>query len=443
MEALALAAGIIAKVEEAGVVGAGGAGFPTHHKLNTKVDTIIVNGAECEPLLYVDQELMATKAQVLVATLEQLLTATGASEGFIALKGKYQRALKALQAAIRGTKIKIYQLPNYYPIGDEHVLTYEVTKRIIPPGGIPPRVGVLVLNVETVVNIAGALDGKPVVEKYVTINGNVDTPGTYVVPVGTPIRELLAIAGQKGNDNLVLVGGPMMGKIVSETDVVTKTTKGIIVLPVRHPLSRKKVTETTSRFQRLLNGCCQCRQCTDFCPRYLLGHNLEPHRSMRCLALKVMQIDWLEVARLCSECGLCDLFVCPSGLSPRTVHKAIKVHLAAAGYRSQFQDMEPQPRATRAWRQIPTDRLIARLNLAEYNRPLPFYKEKMQPSKVILPLKQNAGVASIPVVAVGEEVEYGQLVARVPEGQLGANLHASIKGRITNTSEAIVIESSS
>ena len=157
-------------VYDAGIVGAGGAGFPTHRKFSDKVKQIIVNAAECEPLMMVDHHLLEHHLQALVDTLNILIDTMGADEAIIGIKGKNMHLLdEKIVASLEGTRVHIKEIPDIYPAGDEVVLTYETTGKIIPEGAIPVMVGVMVINVETVYNIHCAITkGQPVVQKYIT-----------------------------------------------------------------------------------------------------------------------------------------------------------------------------------------------------------------------------------------------------------------------------------
>jgi Na+-translocating ferredoxin:NAD+ oxidoreductase RnfC subunit len=188
---------LVTAVRDAGVVGAGGAGFPTHVKLAAQVECIIVNGAECEPLLHVDQELAKAYAPELVEALRACVSSTGASAGIFALKEKYREARGALTAAVAGQAgLSVFALENSYPAGDEHVLVHEVTGRVVPEGGIPLNVGIVVLNVETLYNIWSALQGQPVTDTFVTVCGEVKQPATLRLAVGTSIADALAGSGR-------------------------------------------------------------------------------------------------------------------------------------------------------------------------------------------------------------------------------------------------------
>ena len=207
------------KVRAAGVVGAGGGGFPAHVKLAAKADTVIANGAECEPLLHKDAVIMEQYAAQLVRGMELVMDAVGAQNGVIGIKGKKKHAVEAVEAACQGSRVRVHLLGDYYPAGDEYDLVYTVTGRLIPPAGIPIQVGVVVNNVETLVNIAAAAEGKPVTHKTLTIAGAVKRPVTLTVPIGTSFRECLAPAGGlTTRDPVLCLGGLMMGQTTDDLD---------------------------------------------------------------------------------------------------------------------------------------------------------------------------------------------------------------------------------
>ena len=199
---------LVDQVREAGVVGAGGGGFPAHVKLGAKADTIIANGAECEPLLHKDAVLMEEHATALVRGMVLAREAVGATNGVIGIKAKKKHAVEAVSRACEGTPIRVHLLGDYYPAGDEYDLVYEVTGRLIPPGGIPIQVGAIVNNVETFLNIAAASTGQPVTHKWLTIAGAVKSPITLRVPIGTTYRDCLGAAGGLTTHEPVLcIGG--------------------------------------------------------------------------------------------------------------------------------------------------------------------------------------------------------------------------------------------
>ncbi len=440
----AIKAQIIAAVKQAGVVGAGGAGFPTHVKLDASVDVVIANGAECEPLLRANQELMAAESRRLLLGMKAALLATGARKGYLALKRKYAQAVENLQAALREMgeqEIEIFFLPDIYPAGDEQVLVYEVTGRIVPEGGIPLQVGVVVANIETLLNVSFALEGEPVVDKYVTVCGAVQRPLTLKLPIGMPLASAIELAGGSTTAQYkVIDGGPMMGKIVPDDAVVTKTTGGILVLPADHSLLRQKQTPWLQLANRAKAVCCNCAACTDVCPRHLLGHSLQPHRIMQAIGHgNLCDASLLSAAFLCSECGACDSFGCPMGLSPRRVNAELKRQFTQSGLKNPHQAQPLQARRNRDYRLIPTKRLLHRLGLSAYESAAPLVGEKILTQEVRIPLRQHIGVAAEAVVESGALVARGELIAAVPDGKLGVNMHASIAGRVVVAADAITI----
>ncbi len=430
-------------VKDAGVVGAGGAGFPTHVKLNADVDTIIVNGAECEPLLRVDQELMEKETDSLLNGLEFVRKATGAKQVIIALKSKYKKAVSKLNKSIKKhNNFSIYHLANYYPAGDEQQIVYDVLGRIIPEGGIPLMVGVVVINVETVINVDNAVKGLAVTDKYITISGAVKKPLTIQVPVGTMIKDVLPLTGGVSIDDFSLIdGGPMMGVIVSPNDVIRKTTKGILVLPGNHSIIINKAIPISTLVRRAMSVCCQCRACTDVCPRYLLGHAIEPHKIMRAVSYGIdTDSDTITQAMLCCECGACDTWGCSMGLSPRNINIEIKKELLKRNYKNTHKDSPEQTHQMRNYRKIPVKRLIHRLGVSEYDVQAAITGDKYIPERIEIPLIQHIGAPARAIVNVGESVERGQLIADIPEDSLGVRMHAGIKGIVKSVGESIVIE---
>ncbi len=434
----------IALVQEAGVVGAGGAGFPTHVKLRAQADTVIINGAECEPLLRADQQLMATKAAALLDGLEAIRACVGAGRGVVALKKHYHDAIAALETHLPShPKLELHMLGSYYPAGDEQLVVYEVTGRIIPEGGIPLAVGTVVVNVETALNVKAALEGKPVVDKTLTVTGAVRTPMTMTVPLGIAVGEAIGIAGGAViSDFRVVNGGPMMGAITALDKAVTKTTKGLIVLPSDHPVLQSLGKDMARMLREAGTACMQCSLCTELCPRALLGHRIHPHKLMR-LAGYVRFLDPTyspENAFLCSGCRLCE-YACVMGLQPWKFNAALKAEMAKQGVRNSLNQTPQRVDPFRNGKRYPIGKLIAQLGLTDYDRPAPLDERPQAPfRRVALPLRQGVGAPAEAICRVGERVERGQLIAQPPEGVLGAKLHASIAGRVADVNaDSIVI----
>ncbi len=427
----------IDRLEELGIVGAGGGGFPLAAKLRTRVSVVIANAAECEPLLHKDKELLLHFAEPFLSGMRTAMQLVGAREGVIGIKEKYHEIIEELQQQCPAD-IRVAALPDVYPAGDEFVLVHMVTGRVIPPGGLPKDVDAVVANVETLMNIG--LD-RPVTHKYLTVAGAVATPVTLRVPVGISIGEVIEAAGGATTPDVgVLLGGVMMAKPAADLNVpVTKTTGGIIVLPTEHAVLRRHKAPWIHVQKVGRSACDQCRFCTEFCPRFLLGHPIEPHRAMQSLGFS--KPGDLTVATLyCCECNLCTMFACPEDLDPKTVCVQGKpvARERDLTWKGTPESIVPHPMAE--FRRVPMRRLIARLGLGEFNNTGPLSDHKFAPSRVELPLKQHAGAPAVATVKCGDRVRVGDLLAAPESGKLGARIHASIDGVVTVGANAITIE---
>jgi len=431
---------ISTKVREAGVVGAGGAGFPTHVKLVAQAEIVIVNGAECEPLLKTDQQLAAHYPELLIKGLTSAMEATGAKQGIIALKAKYKEAITALNPYL-SEQVKIAIMPDIYPAGDEIITIWLTTGRRVPPGGIPLNIGVVVNNVQTLINVAKAVDGEPVTTRTLTVTGAVKNPITVTVPIGTSLREVLELAGGGRSEDLVYInGGPMMGSVITDlNDPVTKTTGGLIALPKEHLLIGRKSRSLETILRIAKTVCEQCSFCTELCPRHLIGHELAPHLLIRAVNYKTIgNPSMLTSALTCSECGVCEAYACPVGISPLRVNQALKAELRAKGlkYRGELRKADPMAEH----RLIPTSRLMDRLNLRSFYREAPLSLERYIPDEVTLKLQQHIGAPAETIVKIGDVVRHGQVVGEIPVGSLGARIHASLPGTVIRiTPQAITI----
>lgn len=432
------------RIKDAGVVGAGGAGFPTHAKLGNKADVVIANGAECEPLLRVDQQVMEYYADQIIEGLRIAMKISNAQNGVICLKGKYHKAIEKLKDAIAGSNnknISLHLIGNYYPAGDEQQLIYEVTGKVVPLGGLPLDVGAIVCNVSTLLNVANAAKGIPVTTKFVTVTGEVKNPVTLNVPVGTPVKRLIEIAGGIPAESgySVILGGPAMGKV--ETDLatpVTKTLGGVIVLPSSHRIIKKKTSTFERDYKLAKSVCCQCSYCTQLCPRNALGLGVEPHKVMRT-------VGYGEPAALgnpdnifgCCDCGLCTYYACNMDLTPGKMVTAIKTGLLKKGIKPD-KKVPFEVSDSRVHKLVPVKRFLERLGLGKYDLPAPICIEPIEVKKVRIALKQHVGIAATPKVKCGDFVRRGDLIGSIDEGKLGANVHASINGKITEVSEQYI-----
>jgi Na+-translocating ferredoxin:NAD+ oxidoreductase RnfC subunit len=429
-------------VQQAGVVGAGGAGFPTHVKLEQEVEWYLANGAECEPLLHKDRELMIRYPTEIINGLRLAAEAVGAGRIAIGLKAKNKAAIEALRSAIVTEDIAIHEFGDFYPSGDEYELVYSITDRLIPPAGIPLDIGVVVNNVETLYQVHQASQGVPVTDTFLTIAGCVSDPLTTWVPIGMRISEVLELAGGTSiSDFAVMESGLLMGRLVSDLDQpVTKTTAGLIVLPSSHKLIQRYTTSPEAMARLGKSACDQCSYCTELCPRYLLGYDVQPHAVMRSLGFSATGSEiWNEYALLCCGCGICTLYACPEALYPREACLDGIQSLQAQG-RKWEGPSEVKVHPMKEARRVPMKQLITRLGVGRFEANAAYKKVEIAPSKVVLPFKQHTGNDALPVVSVGEMVKRGQTVAKPEAGALGAALHASIAGRITSLENGIEIQ---
>ena len=435
---------ILSRIREAGVVGAGGAGFPTCKKLDSQVDYVIANGAECEPLLQKDREAMLQDRDAFFRGLAIMQELTGAGNVTIAVKRKNEDVAVGFREQADAAGFNAFVYEDVYPAGDEYILVYEVSGRQIPPGGIPLSVGCVVDNVETIINIAYAVDGKPVVDKYLSVVGAVAEPLTTIVPVGTSIADCIALAGGCTiDDPVVLTGGVMMGGVTEDlSDPVAKTMGGLIVLPSDHYLVRRK-TASKETYTRIGHGQCdQCSLCTELCPRYILGYPIEPHRVMRTLLMtgeeKQRGSLW---AQHCCECNVCSLIACPEQLDPKNIcvdAKAILRENREGWTESELEILFRPPHPVRKGREIPISTLYTRLGLNPYDRKASFVSTDCWPKSVTIPLDSHIGQPATPTVREGDSVKRGDVIGTVEADKLGCPVHASIDGRVSAVSSRTI-----
>lgn len=433
-------------LQENGVVGAGGAGFPTYAKLDERAEVILMNCAECEPLLKLHRQLLEQHAEEIIKTFDMIAQTVGAKEAVIGIKREYKATLKAIDRYIDAyPHMRVQLLDSAYPMGDEVVLIYEATGRVIRPGGLPIEEGVAVFNVETVYNVFRAVEQEtPVLDKLVSVAGEVERPVTVRVPIGAQIKDVVAYAGEiTAKEPAYLIGGPMMGNLGDETTVVTKTTNAVIVLDKSHSLIQRKNRNAAIDLKRAASSCCQCETCTSLCPRHALGHPIEPHKFMRSAANKDFQDTNVFINTFfCSSCGLCENFSCPQGLSPRSLIADYKLGLRKAGVKPPA-DVVPAPvKESRQYRKVPEERLAARLGLTKYDVDAPlqadgYWRENRQIHKVKINLSQHIGAPAVAAVEKGASVRAGQCIARPGQG-LSVAIHSSVDGTVQEVTDRYI-----
>ena len=430
-------------MRKAGIVGAGGAGFPSYAKLNEAADTVILNCAECEPLFKLHSQLLARYANEIMTALCEIADSLGASRAIIAVKPAYTHAVEAVKEQLsQFEKIKIAYLPEIYPAGDEVITIYETTGRIVKPGALPITVGCVVYNVESVYNFYRAWkEDAPVTHKYITIAGEVKTPCTLRVPLGISYGELIKLAGGVTCEDYALIaGGPMTGKLTVTGDVVTKTSNALLVLPKNAFVIQKRLTPVTISTKRAMAACCQCRMCTDLCSRNLLGQPIEPHKVMRAVASGVSS----DVATFmgtfsCSSCGLCEMFSCGQGLDPRAIINEVKNQLRKNGI-TPPKGIEPKAvNPDIKYRKVPMSRLVSRMGLKKYDVPAPLVDVEITSKKVKILLGQGIGAPAVASVKKGDAVKCGDLLGSFTPDKLGTDVHSSSEGVVREVTESYVI----
>lgn len=434
---------LVKTIKDHGIVGAGGAGFPTYSKLDQRTDTIILNCAECEPLLKVHRLLLQEFTYEILHTLELIAQTVEARNIIVAVKASYTKTVEAVMSWKNAFPyIQIKLLPEVYPMGDEIILTYEALGKVIPPGRIPIDVGVTVFNVETILNIYKAItDQEPVYTKYLTIAGEVKTPITVKVPIGVSVQETVDLAGTVLVDEpAYIMGGPMTGKVVNSYDTITKTTNAILVLPKEHSLIRRIQSDISVDINRAMSVCCQCEMCTDLCPRHQIGHPIMPHMFMRALTNGITaDLKPYLNTMFCSACGVCEMYACPQGLSPRRLIAEYKNRLKQKGVRIPSEVPLKEVEPWREYRQVPMERLVTRLGLKDYDVDAPLKTEELLPKQVRISLHQNIGAEAKVIVKVKDMVEQGDVIAVAEEGKLSVPIHASISGVIQEINNSFIM----
>jgi electron transport complex protein RnfC len=295
---------LLAAIQDTGIAGLGGATFPAHVKLNvppdTVIDTLVVNGAECEPFLTCDHRVMVERAQDIMRGIRYAMTASGAPRAVIGVEDNKPDAIAALQAALPadGT-VTVKAIETKYPQGAEETLILAVLGREVPAGKRPAAIGVLMNNVMTMAYLGRLLPaGEGMVERVITVAGPaVKRPGNYIVPIGTPLRFLLEYAGARSGAREIILGGPMMGQTIASLDVpITKGTSGVLAF------GESQLEETQHSY-----ACIKCGECLNACPKFLNPSQLGLLAAKREYALMA---ERYHLDR-CFECGCCS-YVCPS-----------------------------------------------------------------------------------------------------------------------------------
>jgi Na+-translocating ferredoxin:NAD+ oxidoreductase RnfC subunit len=428
----------IQEIQNLGIVGAGGAGFPTHVKLNSKPDTIIMNAAECEPLLHKDMQILRNHSDEVLEGFKIAMQLTGAREGIIGIKDKHHEEIELLESRV-SAHWRVQPIDDVYPAGDEVTLIYMTTGRIVPPGALPLSVGCVVQNVETLYNIGA---NKPVVSKFISVAGAVEEPATVEVPVGTSYVEVLSHFKITADEYVVRSGGLMMGVLEQDLNtVVSKRTSALIVLPADHYCVTMYRRFSTDHAVDIIAkaGCDQCSFCTELCPRYLLGHPVRPELAMRNRMFTREDLPLTNPGNLsCCECNLCTMYACPEGLDPKGATLIDK--RLAKSQKTTWSGERPAIHPMFEYRKVPVTKLKQRLDVTMFRDEGPLKQLNIHPNLVRVPLRQHSGTPARPVVKEGDRVKTYDMIGNA-SSEISCTVHASIDGIVRKiTDDEIIIE---
>jgi len=313
-------------VRKAGIVGMGGAGFPTRVKIepNPRLPkkTLIINGCECEPYITCDYRIMLEWTSQIIAGIKLAKKASGCPQVFVAIEDNKPQAIEVMKTALRNSSadddIKVVTVKTKYPQGGERQLIKAILKKDVPTGGIPPMIGVVVLNVATAAAIAEAvIHDVPLINRVVTVTGEaIAKPGNYYVPIGTSVEELIEFCGGVTQKSAkVVLGGPMMGIAIADLNTpITKATNAVTVL------TKEQIGK--AKFARRQTACIRCGRCLLVCPE-----NLNPTKIAHAVKYNLMDVAERYYMSACIECGCCS-YVCPANIEVTGYIKTGKIFLA-------------------------------------------------------------------------------------------------------------------
>ncbi|MBN1233754.1 MAG: 4Fe-4S dicluster domain-containing protein [Candidatus Coatesbacteria bacterium] len=417
----------IEDIQKYGIVGCGGAGFPSHIKLMNEVKTFIINAVECEPLLWTDKYLALNHYEEIINGIDYVIRLKKPEKTILCIKDKFYEYFTELIKRL--DNIEVMRMKDYYPAGDELIIINEALGLTISPGKIPKDYGILVNNIETLFHLGNAASkNRKMTRKYLTVTTKTKS---YIVstPIGTRFRDVLAKLDIKLKENEILIeNGLMTGNSISEDSFINSTTKALIVYnPTR--VYNEIVSFSPSRQQRRnFTACIQCSRCTDLCPRYLIGHPLKPHRIMRCMMNDEKKaIDFGLF--LCSDCGLCEIYACPMGIAPRQIIRKLKNELENKGTLHE----NLLKTNTRKFRLVSSKSLYKRL--AVTSKKPDSNEVCINPETVRLQIKSKGSL----LVSNDEKVTEGQPLWK-PDNTFNVWINATISGKIKIDSEGIIIK---
>lgn len=417
----------------AGILG-GGSGAAVAPKLRGKADLVIANAAECVPLAASDLSVLEAQPNAVLRALHEVLGALDARAGVLAISERGLGARDAVLRELRGfSGITVVPVRDFYPAGDASVLVREVLGHAAPRRD--PH-SATVLNVRSLADLAAAKNGTPVTHHDVTVTGAVAKPGVFRLPLGASVRTAVVAAGDATTRAwIALAGNPMTATPVGGDHALAKGDSQVVILSSTHPLARSRALDDATKRARTFSGCDGCGACADLCPRTASDAALRPDLVVRALLHgKAGRPEWLDAARACSGCGLCESYACPPGLSPHLLLRDAGAAFAALQPPPHpFAARPEQPGPSLDGRRVPRTALTERLGLGGFAVPA-YQPEPVAMRSAKIPL---AGARA--VVREGERVRAGDLLAEAA----GASVrqHAPFAGRVfAVTADAVLVD---
>ena len=408
--------------------------------MDKNIHTVILNCAQYEPLVHTQTLLLNEYAREIIRTFAKI-GENFKSENIIVGIGKAEEdTIELLEDVVSdypSVQLKVFD--GAYPAGDEYVLTYELTGQIIAADSSPIDEGIAVFNVESVYNMYLRLEkGTHETHKWVSVLGEVENPVTLRVPIGTKALDVVKKAGNITCEKPVyLIGGPMSGKPGTKYTRIDNTTDAIIVLPEDHQVIYNKKTNSSIELKRAMSSCCNCMRCTELCPRFLLGHPVDPHGFIRAASYKDMgNVDKFLNTMFCSSCGLCEMYSCIQGLSPKLLMTEYKKGLRENGITEHHSPMD-KVNDDRKYRKISIKRLTSRLALSRYDKLTSLKETSWTDSSIKIELNSDSECPVKTLVSLNDLVTEGQMIAEYEDADKFP-LYAGITGRVTEVTEQYI-----
>ena len=426
------------RMRNAGVVGTDKLAMPSYVKLSSKADLIIANGAESEPLLQSEKSLLKENPELIIDGIKIAMEATGALKAVIAIRSSEKERMNHLNDILKKeSNIEVFYLEDFYPSGDDPILVYEVTKKLIPEGKTPLDEGIVVEKLLSFAWMYQGYHGKPVTERPVSVIGEVHQPQVAWFPIGTLYKDVLKLAGGITIDPsraVIFDGGPLQGEVVKDlNNGIGKTTSAVMVLPKDHVISKIKMKSLEEMVRQHQGVSDESSLLDDLCPRNQLGYDIFPSKVMRNFHFpELLTSSHVKSSNLCNDCSLCE-FLGSSSLSesPRLAYKEFQKSLERLGGRITGEVQEKRKvRSAYNHNKVSCSHLAKRIQVEKYESFNRSILPKKSPQKVRVPVTRHKGIPAQPVVVEGQSLRMGDVIAFSPLGELGTTYHASIPGKV-------------